>query len=359
MHTKSKVMLVVVALLGAACESSETDQAAIPEPSAAALYVTSTVVSTDEAANTYISVLDALGSQDIDTGQALESSGWSDVAGSAGELFVADGESLTMQRFEVSGPGRFAETGKIDFTDHGAVNANSTFVENDKAYAFGDEIVKWNPRTLEIFGSFASAEAKDRENGMEFSGIFAGRAVATRDQRAYYAAHWANWDDYEVSEDSLIIVVDTDKDEIINTIEVPCPYLDFATIDEDDTIYFSNWTYSVPGTLLHGKRKACAVRLLAGQDRIDEDWSLTFADVTDGREAAALGYVGDRKALISVFYDEDAEIKEETTTERSPTARTGTPGCSMWTRSRPARSTKSALTAEVTRQRPSTAEASP
>lgn len=309
-------MVLGLLLLAAACES---DAAPVDEQRAttsdAKLYITSTVVVTDDGGNTYISALDSLDSQDVDLGQALEASGWTYIGASGGRLFVADGDLAMTRRYDVAGPGRLKESGKIDFTDYGAASAHSTFVSADKAYVFGDEITKWNPDTLEILGSFARADVDDKEDGMLFSNISAGRASVQREHRAFYAAHWANWDDYVVSEDSVIVVVDTDKDEIIDILDVPCPYLDFATIDEDGTAYFSNWTYSISGTLLQGKRKACAVRILAGEDHVDEGWSLTFADVTEGREAAALGYVGNRKAMISVFYDEDAEIGPDTTTE--------------------------------------------
>ncbi len=58
--------------------------------------------------------------------------------------------------------------------------------------------------------------------------------------------------------------------------------------------------------------KSCALRVKDGEDTFDPDWKLDFADVTDGREAGMLRYLGDGKALLDVFHDERVEIDEET-----------------------------------------------
>jgi len=107
---------------------------------------------------------------------------------------------------------------------------------------------------------------------------------------------------------SLIVVIDTDTDRVIDTLSVPCPYIDVASLDDAGNVYFSNWVYSLGPTLLSGHAQACAVRLRPGEDRIDPEWSLTFADVTGGREAAALRFVGGRKAVLSVFHDEEVRL---------------------------------------------------
>jgi hypothetical protein len=296
-------------LAAAACSEDTSPQAGGAASDAEALYATSTVVSNAESAVTYVSVLDSLDTQKLDLSQALEASGFAEIKANAGKLFVTNGEAPVMTRYEVSGPGGVREDGLIDFANEGAEIADSTFVADDKAYASGVGMVTWNPETMEILGSIEIPREDALAGGLEHSGLLAGRSVVVRPHRAYYATNWANWDEYDVAEDSLIYVIDTDKDEVIEKLEVPCPYLDIASVDENDNIYFSNWTYSLAPTLLHGKRKACAVRILAGEDKLDEDWSLTFADVTEGREAAALRCLGDNQALISVFHHEDAELE--------------------------------------------------
>jgi hypothetical protein len=107
---------------------------------------------------------------------------------------------------------------------------------------------------------------------------------------------------------------------------VDCPNLNFATRDDDGNIYFSNWVFGVLGALTLDKPSTCAVRIPAGSDQLD-DWTFRFADVTDGREGAALAYIGDGKMLMSVFHEERVEISEHT----SPADLEGSADWRYWT----------------------------
>jgi hypothetical protein len=275
------------------------------------VYVTSTVVFSNEGQNTYLSLLPSLDARSVDLQQAREFPGWSSVWAHEGKLFISDGEAPTITRFAVSEGGAFSNEGTLSFLNQGAQFAESAFVTPDKAYVFADQAVVWSSRSLAITGSFDLPATPDRPGGMQYGGLSAGRSLVVRGDRTYVATSWANWDEYAVSEDSLIVVLDTDTDRVVDTLAAPCPYLDVATLDDDGSIYFSNWVYSLWPTLLSGKKSACAVRIPAGEDRIDPDWSLTFADVTGGHEAAALRYVGGRKALISVYHDERADLSAD------------------------------------------------
>jgi hypothetical protein len=276
------------------------------------MYVTSTIVFNNDGQNTYVSLLPNLDTQNVDLRQAREFSGWSGIWGHQGKLFVSDGESPEMTRFAVAADGAMIDEGKLSFFNAGAQFADSVFVGSDKAYVFADDGIVWNSQSLAITGSFALPLVSDRAGGMTYSGLGTGRGLVVRGNRAYVAASWANWEEYAVSEDSLIIVIDTDTDQVIATLSAPCPYLDVGTLDDAGNVYFSNWVYSLGPTLLDGKKPACAVRLRPGEDQLDPDWSLTFAEVTGGREAAALRFVGGRKALISVYHDEEATIDANT-----------------------------------------------
>lgn len=270
-------------------------------------YATASIVFGDEGETSYVSLLPDLEPQEVSLDTAREIPGWAGVWTNAGKLFVSDGESPLMWRYDVSASGQYSEEGKISFANYGLEYADGAFVSEDKVYAFADEVVVWNPKTMKVTGSFPLPEIEDKERGLEWSRLSTGRSFAVRGNRAYVATNWANWDEYDVAEDSLIVVIDTDKDEVIDTLSVPCPYLDVATVTDDGYVYFSNWIYSVGPTLLHGRRKACAARIAPGKDQIDPDWSLTFADVTGGREGGVLRYLGDNKAVFVAYHDELVE----------------------------------------------------
>jgi hypothetical protein len=297
----------VLAAALVACSSAE-DPGSGAEASREPLFATSSIVMSDDGDHTYVSLLPNVDSQVVDLKRAREFAGWANISSNGGRLFVADGESPTMLRYSVSDAGNFSEEGKISFQDYGGTVADSAFVSADKAYVFADDGAIWSPTSMEILDSFSLPEFDNRDGGLEHSGLRTGRGMVVRGNRAFVATNWANWTEYTVAEDSLIVVIDTDKNEIIDQLPVDCPYIDVASLDDDGTVYFSNWVYSVGQTLLDGKRQACAVRILPETDEIDRDWTLKFADVTEGREAAALRALGDGKALLSVFHDEEADL---------------------------------------------------
>ena len=239
--------------------------------------------------------------------EAREFGGWAGISTNNGLLFVSDGESPIMHRYNVDPDGSYSEERRLSFANYGFDFAQAAFVGDHKVYAFADDVVIWDPDAMAVTGTFPLPDVDDREGGMSWQGLSAGRPFAARGNRAYVATHWANWDDYEVSQESLIVVLDTEDDTVVETISVPCPYLDVATVADDGYIYFSNWIYSVGQTLLQGKREACAVRIAPGAEEIDKDWSLTFADVTGGREGGVLRYAGDNKAVFVAYHDERVE----------------------------------------------------
>ena len=56
----------------------------------------------------------------------------------------------------------------------------------------------------------------------------------------------------------------------------------------------------------HFARRAtpCVLRIKPGEERFDPEWVLDYRDVADGRHGAMFSYVGDGRALMSLFYDE-------------------------------------------------------
>jgi hypothetical protein len=279
------------------------------------LFVTSSVVFGDEVQTSYLSVLSSLTDGAPDPSKAQEFAGWADLWVNEGQIFVADGESPEVGRYAVDASQQLTEEGRVSFLNYGADSAafwTELFVGKDKAYWFNTaerQIVIWDPQALEITGSFELElpELEDR-GALMLAGPTADRSSVVRGNRAYVPFFWADWEDYSIAEDSVVLVIDTETDEVLEAHAVPCPELNFASLDSDGSIYFSNWGYSALPTLLDDKQRACAVRILDGSDALDPDWSLTFADATEGREASALRALGDGSALLTVLHHERLEL---------------------------------------------------
>jgi hypothetical protein len=306
----ARYILVVCAALGlVACGGGDDDGGAVSD----VYYPTSSVVFSDQGQQTYVQMLPSIEAQTIDPSTAREFPGWADIWVHDGALLVADGEAPTIDRYRVEPDGALTEDGRVSFADYGASTAafwGHLFVSPTKVYWFdtaGRTVVIWDPTTMTITRSFPFPELANR-GGLTLAGPTADRSSVVRGDRAYVPFYWADWTNYVLSEDSVVLVFDTTTDTLLDVISVPCPELNFVSVDDVGTIYFSNWGYSVMPTLLDGKARACAVRIPPGSDQLDAGWKLTFADVTEGREAATLRWIGGGKALFTVFHQERVEL---------------------------------------------------
>lgn len=259
---------------------------------------------------TYINTLQSLEPQMVDFATALEVPGWGDLWVIGDMAFVSSGESPTVTRFAIDDLGNLTENGTLSFQNYGFSTVGLTrqlIISPTKVYTINTAerlMVIWNPTSLEITGTASLPELPNRAS-LKLVGPSADRASAVRDGLAYLVFYWADFVSYTFSNDSAVVVIDIDTDTVVNEISVPCPELNFSTVDTDEgDIYFSNWGFSIASTLVHGGASACAVRIQKGASTIDPSFSLTFADVTEGREASSLRYLGNGKALITVHHHE-------------------------------------------------------
>jgi hypothetical protein len=66
------------------------------------------------------------------------------------------------------------------------------------------------------------------------------------------------------------------------------------------------------GTIMREAPVPCVLRINAGEDRFDPEWTLDYRDVTDGRHGAMFSYIEHGQALISAFYDERTSFDDTT-----------------------------------------------
>ncbi|HTV19911.1 MAG TPA: hypothetical protein VMG12_14600 [Polyangiaceae bacterium] len=289
-----------------ACSSDEDDAvgAVVAE---GPLYALQTSVSTDTDSTTYVALFDALDAGQLDLSGAREFAGYADLAVVDGKVFVSSGEAPEVSRFALGAEGRLQDDGIVSFANYidDANFYNQKVVSAAKVYLMGDgEIVIWNPSTLEITGTLALPELPVRENIRPY--IALDRGAVLRDNLLFATAAWSDTEELNMLGDSRIVVIDVEQDAVVDVLEAPCPDLGVADRDEAGNLYFSNWVYSPGATLLSGASPACLVRIAAGSTTLD-NWSLGYAQV-NGREGAAISYVGGGKWLYSSFLGDPAEF---------------------------------------------------
>lgn len=276
-------------------------------------FVLATSVSTGDDTNTYIKTIDSLEPGMFDTRTAREFSGTTDMIVLDRWMFTSNDESAVVTRFRIQDDGSFRQEMQVSFANYGSAAPlyYNAFVSKTKAYMLTDsgEYVVWNPTTMEITGTIPLPEIADRK-GIPLTPSL-DRGMVVRGNRLFHAYAWTDYEEYITNPASIIAVIDTDNDELVKTLEAPCPDLDGGTLDDEGNLYYSAWTFAPPGALLvNGGPKTCVVKIPANSEAIDPNWKLTFADITEGHEGGVFRYIGNGKALISVFYEDHSPYEE-------------------------------------------------
>lgn len=284
------------------------------------------------SSTSFVPLVESLDVARIELDQAREWDGRASVLAIGKWLFVAGSSAPVIDRFEVEDNGSLTEAGSLSFADYGLPAFFSIDpwgnipISPTKAYVFnrsdGGHIV-WNPTTFEIIGEVPGPDVLRPEWNLESVGVVRGNRLFRMFTYLDYDA-W-NFD----ATTQMLAVYDVESDELLELIEdTRCPLLYNRPFeDEQGTLYFSGWVWTPAETLVRGAPKNCALRILAGETSFDENWQLTYADdITDGREAGILRYLGNGQALLDVFHHERATITDETNAQELA----NTPNWRLW-----------------------------
>jgi hypothetical protein len=251
--------------------------------SEAPLYALATIASSGDDSVSYVSLVDKLQGQTLDFADAREFSGQADLWVLGDDIFIADDESMQITKYR-------RKDKQLE-----------EVVSPEKAYVFNKtEAIVWNPSTLEITGNITLDELETRGTLTGFVS-YTDRAAVLRGNKLFVPVYWTNEEDFfSFDAKSRIMVIDTEKDELIESLEAPCPGLDFATEDDDGNIYFSSWVFAPPAAAVLEQPATCIAKIAAGNDSVVEN-AFNVKDVTGGLEGGALRYVGGGKAILSVI----------------------------------------------------------
>jgi hypothetical protein len=279
-------------------------------PAAPPSYAIMYEVYDDAGSTSYLSLLDTLDIAAVDTSKAREyGAGRAFIQSYNGWLFVGDSQTPQVTRFSQSETGELVEEGVISFVGEGLRTSqfdswNATFITPEKAYLQDFEegrTIIWNPTTLQILGSIELPPDILRP-GLSLE----GSPGALRDGLLYRTFNWVNYDDATYSTDFLLAVYDVQTDQLLSlTPETRCPTPgNLVHTDEAGNIYFSNWIWPVAGTIMRDAPPSCVLRINAGENGFDPDWTLSYPDVAEQRKGAMFSYLGNDQALFAAFYEE-------------------------------------------------------
>jgi hypothetical protein len=285
-----------------------------PEPSAASpLYLAASWVTNVETTNTYISVFDSLDVERLDFSRALEVPGYGDAWVYEDWVFIADGESPRVGRYHLDESGSLRLDVEIDFSAYGVAGAafwDQQILSPTKAYlsnAGGLEYVVWNPTTMEITGTVPWPEVSFGAD-LDVINSYTDRGGVVIDGYFYHGfyAHDESW--LRFGESSVVAVYDIETDELVASIDVPCPMMDVASLGSDGYIYVSGWSYIPLSTIAGYSNENCAARIDVAQRALDPDWMLDYSLVAGGDQGSALRAVSGNDGIFAVFHGTGVEV---------------------------------------------------
>ncbi|MGC4089257.1 MAG: hypothetical protein QM756_15500 [Polyangiaceae bacterium] len=307
--------VLAVATLLTACADDDSKKVA-PGDANSEWFVVSTQVYGD-VTTSYLPVVSSLDVEEISLVGAKELDGRGTIAQVGKWLFVATSSKPVVTRYTIGDDGSLVEDGRLNFSNYGvpeyfAINAwGAVFVNEEKAYIFngndGSHVI-WNPTTMKITGEIAGPDIVKEGYDMESVAVVRGK-------RMYRLFTFLNYDTWEfLPQPQYLAVYDVETDQLLSIEEeARCVQLyALPSVDENDDIYFSGHVWTPGFALTSDYPKSCALRVKAGEDAFDGDWQLNFADVTEGREAATMRYIGAGKALLDVFHHEREVIGTDT-----------------------------------------------
>lgn len=310
-------------IVGCSPSSNSFDGAPqVPADGSAQFAIPTEIYGADFASSSsYIPIVASLDVDRIKLDKARELDGRASMAVIGDWMFVASSSAPIIERFEVGSDGSLTAAGRLSFANHGlpdffAIDEwGAVIVDAEKAYVFnptdGSHVV-WNPTTMEITGEIPGPDIM--EEGYQFESI-----AIVQGKRMYRVFTLLNYDTWEfLAAPQYLAVYDVETDELTNLVEESrCPQLySRPFVDESGDIYFSNFIWTPVLSLSSDYPHSCALRVKKGELAFDPDYQLNFAqDITDGREAGILRYLGEGKALLDVFHDERVAIDGETDAE--------------------------------------------
>jgi hypothetical protein len=259
--------------------------------------------------NSYLSVLDTLDIEAVDTSLAREyGGGRAFIQTYGGWLFVGDAQTPEVTRYSLVGNELVTE-GTVSFVSEGLRTSqfdswNVTFISAEKAYLMDFEegrTIIWNPTTMQILGDIPVPPELLRPGW-----TLEGTPGVVRDGLLFRTFDWVKQKDAEYSTDFLLAIYDVATDQLLELIpETRCPVPgNLVHQDEAGNIYFSNWIWPVAGTILRNAPPTCVLRVNAGEQRFDPAWTLNYGDVTEQRQGAMFTYLQNDQAMVAAFYDE-------------------------------------------------------
>lgn len=271
-----------------AANSSPDTTVVAPPPSTKGPLVLITERESPEDSLQYLHVIsDWPGDGKLDYTKAVELGSYVTARVSDGAIFVFQPDGATMQKYSVDANLNVKAEQKIGFASYGVGQSSGTvWGTPERAFLVDEEsgqIVRWNPRTMEINGSTPIPSEVLVKNGIraqlqQFAVVSNGRAFIT--------ASWRDWDRNDYVPGAALVYFDiaSDAPELKLIHEDRCASsVAEPSVDEAGNVYVVGDGALGFDNLANTSKKSlpqCLRRVLAGKTEFDPDFFVDIAQVT-------------------------------------------------------------------------------
>jgi hypothetical protein len=292
--------LAGIALQVTACGESAETTSPVSQPASSGfplppgpVFTTTAQIEAPNSSSTLISFTPAIPEGDLDVTQALEVSGYAEVKSFGEQLFVGDGEALSITRYDVEGD-QLVQRGSLGFQNQGITWINELFfMSPERAFVVNSdqfEIIEWNPTTMEIAATYDISALQREGWGNEY------RGGHLREADGVLFFIWAYNNDRELFVNDFIVgMFDTNSGRFDVLVDPACPAsAGFGGFfDEAGDLYlpadsFGGFTY-FDGD---GAKPSCIRRIRAGERAFDDSYVVRPMDALGGFAPWGLYYAG-------------------------------------------------------------------
>lgn len=297
----------LAAVLASAC--GDDDAAVVATPSELGpVYAMMTQVYDEDDRTVYLSLSDTVELTELSLDSAREFGGVANFAVVGGRVLVSDGYEPLITEFEIDAGLSWVEGRTVSFSGYPVQdNANfyAQFILDDQTAYLPFESSKrvvWDPTAMEIRGVLEESSLAPMQDGLMLEA--GGNRNGVRYDGAVLQAFFYHDDDwFEFAPSSQVVAYDPETHEEMTVIDVPCPGLSIATLDEAGNTYFSSYDV-MPTQALYGIGPAPCVARVRPDLTLDEAWTTDFTSQTGGRYLSNFRYVGGGRAIANVFHPE-------------------------------------------------------
>jgi hypothetical protein len=260
-----------------------------------------------------LTIEDPAAQVDVDLSSSRELGGTTSVFGpeGAGFFVVGTSDGPTLTRYEVAADGSISEGDRLSLLNEGISSAFRReglvpVLDEEKAYFLDDQsqqAIVWSPKLMEVESTISLEGIAPKDAQLEF-----GERAVVRGNRLFIPTTYYRGDETFVAT-AAAIVIDTDKDELVEVIEDDrCGNIVHAVPGDDGEIYFASGTIGASYREVGHQQdfpEPCILRVNKGEQTFDPDFYINMVELAGGHTAGRLIHgVGDHY-YISIF-DQDA-----------------------------------------------------